>query len=163
VEHGRPPEPRSAKGTPLLAGMFVVLREVLDAIGGYDERLSYSENTDLSFRIDDELRARGLDVAFVERPLVVVHRGQNRSTRYPPDVYRTSAEVMLEKHRDRFRERPDIEANYRAIAGFNSLVMADRARARRHLKRAVRLAPFRWQYAVRLLQSYFPARLVRLR
>jgi glycosyltransferase involved in cell wall biosynthesis len=163
MAQGQPAEQRAASGTPLLAGMFVVLREILDAIGGYDERLSYSENTDLSYRIDDELSARGLDVDFVERPLVVIHRREDRSKRYSPAVYRSAAEVMLEKHRDRFRESPSIEANYRAIAGFNSLAMADRAQARRHLKRAVRLTPRRWRYSARLLQSYLPARLMRPR
>lgn len=146
-----------ARNSPLLAGTFVVRRDLISAVGGYDEKLAYSENTDLGLRLEEAIRSRELSVQYVEIPLVSVNHDQSRSIKYPPAVLRDSAEVMLEKHRERFSYSSHLEAVYEAIAGYNSLVMGETMRARRHLAQAVRLAPSNLRYWARLLQTYLPA------
>jgi len=84
---------------PLLAGTFVVRTLVFAEIGGYEERLRFSENTDLAIRLLDgrsplqcvEVR----DVAMITRPF---HAPALRATKYSEQIVE-AAELFLGEHR----------------------------------------------------------------
>lgn len=141
----------------LLAGSFIVSRELFDSIGGYDERFRYSENTDLWLRLRHELDRRKLVSASVEHSLLHVHRHGDgtRGTKFGYEALRDAAELMLAKHTEVMS--PKARASYAAVAGVNNLRLGERRRARAQLRRATRLSPRRLRYWLRLAQTYAPS------
>lgn len=138
-----------------LPGLFVVRREVFEAVGGYDEQLRFSENTDLGFRLTDETAARGLTSVAMRQVLIDVHLPTGgRSQSFDHCRVWSAAERMLEKHADRLKASPRHLGSWHAIAGVNALACGERGRARHHLRHAVRLAPRAPRYWARLAQAY---------
>jgi glycosyltransferase involved in cell wall biosynthesis len=142
--------------SPFLAGLFIVRRELFDAVGGYDETMRRSENTDLGFRVLDETYRRGFEATSVSFALVTFHRSSHQAAKYSPAVRRESAETMLRKHDQRFARSPHVAASFHAIAGLAALRQGDNRGARSHLWAAVRLSPRRWRYWARLVQACGP-------
>ena len=142
-------------GSPLLAGTFVVARPLFQRLGGYDEQLAYSENTDLDIRLHAALDGGRGRIALVPTPLIVRHMdGTRRSDKYGNAALRDAAERLLDKHRARLSD--EATASFSAVAGVNSLRLGEPKRARPYLATAVRLAPTRWRYGVRYLQTFLP-------
>lgn len=149
---GAPPEP------VFLAGLFMVRRTLFDSIGGYDESMARSENTDLGFRLMDAVEERGLAVATTDEVLVTLYRAVQQSAKYSASTRQNAAEAMIRKHGERFARDRATASSYYAIAGLSALRNRDKPAARRHLRSAVRLKPARWRYWARLLQAELPPR-----
>ncbi|WP_051062259.1 glycosyltransferase family 2 protein [Ilumatobacter nonamiensis] len=150
-------EPLNAMGGPFLAGLFAVDRSLFEEVGGYDERLAYSENTDLGFRLERALSEKGLAPYIVDGFFVDVRRDDGpREIRYGNSVIRDAAERVLDKHAGHITD--NATARFSAVAGVQNIALGERRRARVHLRRAVQLAPRNWRYRARLVQSYLPQR-----
>ena len=101
----------SLYSSSMLAGSFAVQRDLLDEVGGYDEQLDFSENTDLLFRVDDVLRRRGTDDAVVVVDHIGLHymRRGDAATRYRSSRIRASRR-LLATHRDRLEREPQLHS-----------------------------------------------------
>jgi hypothetical protein len=81
-----------------------------------------------------------------------------RSNAAEPARLRDAAELFIEKHGTRLSENPATLASFHAIAGYNSLLLGERTRARSHLAIALALSPRRLKTRLRLWQTYLPRR-----
>ncbi|MEM8619396.1 MAG: glycosyltransferase family A protein [Actinomycetota bacterium] len=142
--------------TALLPGAFAVSRPLFTQVGGYDEEFTHSENTDLWMRLRDVLSPQNTPVAYIDQPLARRYRpAAATATKYGHAALVDASERLLTKHGASMST--EAIASHSAVAGYNSLALGQRQRAKQHLKRAVRLTPYRWRYLVRLAQAYVPA------
>jgi hypothetical protein len=142
---------------PYLAGTFMVRRDLFAEVGGYDEELTYSENTELALRLIPACLARGLAIRAVPEPLVDLH--SNR----PPGFDRralelglASSERVLARHDARLARDRRVYALFHATAGVRAARLGELACARTHFLTAVRAQPANWRHAARLLLASCP-------
>ncbi|MGI9607425.1 MAG: glycosyltransferase family 2 protein [Acidimicrobiales bacterium] len=136
-----------------LAGAFAIRRTLFDEVGGYCDGLAFAENTDLALRVAARNERRRVRTAIDPTPHVNI---VVRDGRYDPVVQLESAEAILELHSDRLDLEPKLRSNYEAIAGVAAHRLGDRARARDHLRAAVRSHPSRLKHHARLARAVLP-------
>lgn len=142
-----------------LAGTYAVRRSLLRSIGGFDEELSYSENTELGFRLVDACRRRGLKVAAIDRALIRYHRRETLLSEIEGLSRRRLAAVtrILQRHGEVLREDRRTYGSYCRIGGVAAARLGDCHRARQLFLKAVRTSPWDWralgQTALTLLPS----------
>jgi glycosyltransferase involved in cell wall biosynthesis len=98
------PSSEGAGGT-FLSGTFAIHRDILEAVGGFDESLWWGENTELGWRLRDECDRRGLVFKRVEEELIEISRpgsALGRSRMYA-ERRAAAARQILAKHESRFR------------------------------------------------------------
>lgn len=139
-----------------LAGTFAVERSILAEVGGYADEIRVSHQTELLLRVLPQLKRRGGEAAFVDRPLVVIERREqkDRPMSQPADLLE-GAEYLIARHGTLLAAAPSTLANYHAVAGVSAVQLGQSTRARRHFLRALRLNP-RAKHGARLAVSLVP-------
>lgn len=127
-----------------LAGTFAVDREVLIAVGGYDEEIRVSHQTELMMRVIPELQRRSLRCTSTDDVVATIERRsmEDRPLSQPVDLLH-GAQHMIDRHGDALALRPSELASYHAIAGNSAARLGKSGEARAHFLRAWRLEPFR--------------------
>ena len=141
------------------AGTLAVRRSLFLAVGGYDERLAFAENTELALRLVPACLEGGLEVATVVEPLVTYHRRPGSSgDRSRAAAVRAASERILERHGQRMRDvQPVAYADYRGVAAVAAARLGDVAAARRHLIAGLRQRPTHWRHYPRLALTLVPS------
>jgi len=140
-----------------LAGSYALDRRLFLAAGGFDPRLRFSENTELSLRLAEALglaaEGRGGPdrIACDAEPLVVYELGSAPASPAGWTDRLEAAEAILRRHGETFRTRsPATYLTYHGIAGVNAARLGELRRARRHfsvaqgLRRGTLLNQLRW-------------------
>lgn len=97
-----------------LCGVFCVRRMLALRIGGYDEQLRFSENTEFGLRLMNE--HAGAQLAYIEKALVRLERTGIAETEYRYRKSRAAAvERILSKHSTLFDRFPAQRQTYHAI------------------------------------------------
>ena len=148
--------PTAPYGTPstdglFLAGTFAVRRAIFDASGGYDEKITYGENTELSFRLNPLSPQR----VFSNEPRLRINQLASRDSVAPQKI-RASISHMLVKHRELFSRQPHILFLYLSNLGVACLRLRLTAEARAHFFKAWKMRPLFWKAAFRLALSCAP-------
>lgn len=160
LERGSLPRMKSPRTKPaeprFLAGLFMVRREFLEAIGGYDETLLHSENTDLGYRLMEYIGSTNGRVRVTQDSLVTIRRDEPRRDKYPARLKWSTAEALLAKNPHWYSRYPSRAGTYHAIAGYSALQLGDTQAARHHLNRAVRLSPYMARYWLLWLRTWSP-------
>jgi hypothetical protein len=114
-----------------LAGTLFVRRNVFWAIGGYDERLKYSENSDLTWRLGDYCLASGLTVLRDEEPRIRIRQSENERERLRSygSARVDAARHLLSTHRERFLHDPIGRADYWRIVAHDEFARGRVGRA----------------------------------
>jgi glycosyltransferase involved in cell wall biosynthesis len=129
--------------SPLLAGAFAIRRSLFAAVGGYDEALAYSENTELAWRVRSHLDRPGA-IEAIEEPVVIVHNRARRAherSRYDA-AKRILALRSYEMEADgNPRAAREFRGNYLCIAAVSAAELGKRAEAAALVTRAVASEP----------------------
>jgi glycosyltransferase involved in cell wall biosynthesis len=134
-----------------LSGSFAVRTEIARAVGGYDETLSFGENTDFILRVADECRRSGFEVANTNSVLSIYHRTTSDDRRY--DARRLDAAMHL-LERGRFDlELPSERAKLHAIAAVTAARLGRYRLSVRHAALAALTEPRRLRHYARLALS----------
>lgn len=145
-------------------GTFSVRRSVLAAIGGYDDSLEFSENSELALRLLPDCARRHRTVASVEEPLIRHYRRPltDKVTADSANARLLAAQRILQRHGERYR-RHNVRglANYLAIAGVNAHRIGRGREGRAYLLAAVRTRPTDWRHWSRFALSLVPPIAVR--
>jgi hypothetical protein len=127
-----------------LAGTFAVRRSVFQAVGGYDCRLEYSENTELAIRLAIHCERHGLSFATVDMPLVSIETRPVSNGRPQFRARLDAAELMLRQYGDRYRSaRRSFHASLRGVAAVNAARLGLSTLAIRHSMAATAADPTR--------------------
>ena len=101
-----------------LAGSFAVRRSVFDAVGGYDEAIAFSENTELALRLTRWCDANRRRVVAVPVPVVRIHRRDRlqRRARYA-EARLAAVERLFAQHGEAIARDDALAADYARVAG----------------------------------------------
>ncbi|HXY91305.1 MAG TPA: glycosyltransferase family 2 protein [Acidimicrobiia bacterium] len=157
------------RGRGFLPGAFAIAADEFWAVGGYDERLRYSENTELGWRVKQSLLARGEEIGLVAEAMVL--RFTQAERQYDRARY-DAARWMLE-HPDRTLESEVAgvgpprrrRSTYQAIVAVNAAALGRRREALRFACAAIANDPgslARYRNLLHVLRlSVWPQRRVR--
>lgn len=153
VQCGLNPSDDTVGASKLLAAGFALTRDLFTAVGGYDERLTHSENLDLGLRLCDHLSASPSGAVRQVHHVVAdvqVEQSRSRITRYGTATGEAAA-LLLERHAARFARDPDAEAGFQRILSRYRRLERNHRRSRRAAWRALRLDrkdPRSWKVAI---------------
>lgn len=126
----------------LLAGSYLVRRDVFQAAGSFDSRLMFAENQDLALRIGPACADLSLGTAVAPDPIVIIHNDRNtKAFGHYSEARERAITILLMKYAEQLREANDIEAQWWRIVAMCRLHQVKRAESRRALLRAVRSQP----------------------
>lgn len=135
------------------AGTFAVRASAFSAIGGYAERLRFSENTELALRLTARCRDERWTITVVSETLLTWNVRDQWD--YPPQLLLDATSYIIEKHRAALATDRTLLADYEAICGVNAARLGQLRVARRHLAGAFRAKPSR-RAAGRLAAAIIP-------
>jgi glycosyltransferase involved in cell wall biosynthesis len=145
-----PAEPKDTARwvSQFLAGTYAIERGLFLALGGFEESLTFGEQTELAIRIWRRCTEGSLSVELCRQVLIRNHwRGPDE--RYG-DARRRAAEYFLSRHADVFKKSRTGRATLLGLLGVLEAKAGDLRQARRHLWRAWLARPWDSKSAVRL-------------
>jgi len=144
--------------TLFLAGCYAVRRTLLLEVAGFDERLNYSENTDLGFRLLRACKRAGLRTSATDKVLVTSNRPHlsrhTTATRLEHQI--AAVRILMDKHADMFGCDPGSAADYLAVAGVAAARLGHLSEARGFFRQAIRRHPRRTANYARLVAALSP-------
>jgi glycosyltransferase involved in cell wall biosynthesis len=126
-----------------LTGSFVIQKTLFKKLGGYDEKLFYSETSDLFLRLRMDKKIQMTEVRVVKNAgvhIAVVDR-QMRKLHYSEKKYR-SVKYFLEKHRGFFESSTKDFVNFKRLHAFSALQNSKYDDAAGRLKEIVVRTPY---------------------
>jgi len=143
-----------------LAGTFAARRQLFIEVGGYEESLAFSENTELALRLIPICRRRGWPVQYIEQPLVSVCRRQRNGSHLMASF--EAAKFLLETHGERLARNSRVLSDYLAIAGVGAVRFASRGEALGWFAKAIRARPQRIKNYLRWVAARSPSLAARI-
>jgi glycosyltransferase involved in cell wall biosynthesis len=134
-----------------LAGMFMVRKQHLLSAGCYDEFLTYSENTELSWRLKPFLVKK----FFLDVPLLEVNQSFSRPSASAGNLY-LSFRRIIERHAAFMEANPPIHFLYLNNLGVASLRLSKVGEARIYFLRALGLRHYALTTWTRLFIAFLP-------
>ncbi|MGM0944153.1 MAG: glycosyltransferase family 2 protein [Bacteroidota bacterium] len=132
-----------------LAGSVLLKKSVFDTVGGYDENLRFSENTELFYRIH-LLSVKSSQVSHISIDYYNSKAGGSKNTQ---NILHGLL-YMLDKHKDTLS--PHIKFLYHQSAGVIYIRSRDYSVARKQLIQALQFKPWKLSTWVRLGLTFFP-------
>ncbi len=133
-----------------LAGSFLLRREVFEKVGGYDERLRFSENTELFYRLNQEgIRSKVISWISVE-----YHESQGGGSKNLQNTLE-GLELILDKHRSTLSTH--VKHLYHQTLGVIYLRFRQFGPARSNFLQALRYKPWKPATLARWILTFFPA------
>lgn len=141
--------PESAEKVIPLSGTYSIKKDVFLKIGGFDESLRYSENSELFLR----LRSKRIRILPISIEFLVYNASENGGSRNRESQI-LSIRRILEIHENNLSKKEKI--TYLQILGVLYLRKNCFKDAKTAIFKAIQLEPFRLKNWIRLLLSQFP-------
>ena len=134
-----------------LTGSFAIAKNVFIKIGGYDEKLNYSENSDLFLRIrlGTEINMDDITTTKIAGVCIVKENGEVRKSRYNLKKYQ-SIKYFLNKHKVFFKESKKDFINFQSVLAFSAFQINKYKEARMALLKII----FRYPLSVKTYFQY---------
>lgn len=135
-----------------LGGSMLARRTALLQIGGFDEDLACSHQTDLILRLLESVDENTHRVESVAVPLVAIERRPpSQHWRSDPRVLFEGTTQILDRHADALRRDPTLLSSYELVAAVASAKAGDMKRARQYIRRPIRRDPSNWSNYLRFV------------
>lgn len=141
--------PEKGKFHSFIPGSFILRKELFEAVGGYDENLKFSENTELFHRI----KLRGEEIGIIQKPTVVYHNHSDGESKNLKNMIDSLLHI-LKRHQETLSIN-EIRL-YNQIIGVNALRFQEFKLAQKHLLKAYLIEPLKLDTLGRLIISYIP-------
>jgi glycosyltransferase involved in cell wall biosynthesis len=133
-----------------LAGTFAARADLLRSVGGFDERLACSENTDVGLRLLTGLVERDLEIRSSARPCVRLElRPATDQPSVNPAVLFYGTRVLLNNHRERLARDAHGRAVLNGVLGVSAARLGRWHDARSALFTSVRAEPLQLRHWLR--------------
>ncbi len=136
-----------------LTGSFCIRSEVIGQIGGYDENLSYGENTELGFRLKEAI---GNDYGIIDQVLLYVYQEKNNRMSNQPNNVINSISYVLEKHQSYFDMNKHSKYHYLNTLGVSYCRIGNWQAARITFYQSVKIRPTALKGHLRMLCTFIP-------
>lgn len=140
---------QSAKGPIALSGTYVIRRDLFLEIGGFDEQLTFSENSELIFRI----KLKGIDPVIISEVMLKYYPSESGGSRNMEGQVASLIRIC-EKHKSNLTSKEMF--TYKNILGVLNLRLKKYKVARSDFFRAVSIYPLHPVAWGRLILSVFP-------
>lgn len=134
---------------PTLPGTYIIKKEAFDQLGGFDENLSYSENTELFFRIDQIKVSKKL-LSFIS---LKYHESAYGGSKNHLNKANSLAHI-LKKH-DQYLSK-HVKRLFNQIIGVSYLRLGNYIAARTYLRKAYSFSYLELKTLGRCVLAYFP-------
>ncbi len=140
-----------------VAGTFAVQSALLNAIGGYDERMTCSHQTELWLRLVPVLLDRQLSIRSTDRVLVSLEwrEPHNRPLSDPAALYQ-GTRLLLDTHRDKVSRDPRGRAVLNGVLGVSAARLGHWPQARAALLTSARAQPWSARRWLRVVVTFCP-------
>lgn len=147
-----------------LAGSWAMRRDVLSAVGGYDEQVLASHQHELFMRAVPFCVAKSLDVLSTSRAVAQIHRSApgERLRNHPDRLYSTDVHLLKVHGARLLRTDPAVYAGFASSAGVAAMKLGLTAEGRRYLWKAVRADTANHRGWWRLAAALCPASIRRM-
>ena len=149
--------PRSGTMSPYLAGTWAIRRTLFEQLGGYDERLRFSENTELLLRA----QLTNCVTASIDQVKITYYPSASGGSRNLENRV-LSCLLMLEKHKFYFQDNPRVKRLFLRMAGVALIQLGRPAEARKLLWQSWVIAPWEIKAILRLVITLGPKFLSRM-
>jgi glycosyltransferase involved in cell wall biosynthesis len=139
--------------TLFLPGSFLVERQLLLDVGGFDEQLRFSENTELGIRLEQECQRRALRIEATDEALITMDRSASGDAK-PWRL--ASIERILDVHGAYFQAHPAKHAQWLGLAAVESARHGRRWRSIRYATMSALRSPRDRRSWARLAGSLLP-------
>lgn len=140
---------QSAKGPIALSGTYVIRRDLFLEMGGFDEQLTFSENSELFFRIN----LKGIAPIIISEMMLKYYPSESGGSRNVEGQI-ASLNRICEKHQSNLTSKEKF--TYRNILGVLNLRLKKYKVARSDFFKAVSIYPLHPSAWARLVLSVFP-------
>jgi glycosyltransferase involved in cell wall biosynthesis len=140
-----------------LAGAFAVRSDLVEEIGGFDERMTCSHQHELWLRLLPVLQERGLEVRHTDE--IGVHLEVRAPTDRPlsdPMALTIGTRRLLEKHRETYALHPRSRANLYGVLGVSAARLERWSDARSALLSSAKAEPSNLRRWIRLSGAVVP-------
>lgn len=134
-----------------IPGSFCLKRELFESVGGYDPILSYSENTELSFR----LKQKGLKEKFISACNLLYEVSEDGLSRNWLNRKKAMLHI-IKKHSNMFVQNKQLKKRYLTIAGVSAIHCSSTLEARRIFKETFFEFPCSFGLLIRYVVTFFP-------
>jgi hypothetical protein len=134
-----------------IPGTFCIRNDLFFKAGGYDESMTYGENTELKFRIN-KLHPR---FAFTDKIGVLYYQSKAGGSKNLKNIIASNTH-MINKHSDIFTNRPLLMMKYRRAIAVAQFKCGQYAEARKEMWRACLAYPYQMKNYLRLLSYFLP-------
>lgn len=141
-----------------LAGAFAVRSDLVRELGGFEERMTCSHQTEFWLRLVPLLERQGLGVGTADEIRVALEvRPPDDRVMSNPKALITGTEVLLEKHEKVYADHRDSRADLLGVVGVSHARLGHWRRARSALFRSAKDDPMNLRRWMRLLAATVPA------
>lgn len=141
--------PKEGELIPFLVGCFILKRSIFNSIKGFDEKLRFSENTELLHRI----KLSEYKIKTIQKPTLIYNSHPHGGSKNLKNM-NDSLSHILKIHKKTLTS--DEKRLYYQIMGVNSLRFQEFPSARKNLLTAYSLKLWRIDTLARLIISYLP-------
>ncbi len=133
-------------------GSFFVRRKIFEEIAGYDPELRAGQHTELGLRIMHQHDLVRSNLAFVDKPLILVHKAGNNRIRNDHEAIYQGILYFLTKHQDLMGTMPRIRHTYLSNAAYRAHLLGKRKEAIQLMWEAIQTMPWHWKNTPRLIR-----------
>ena len=134
-----------------LAGAFCVKKQIFNSVGCYDEVLKYGENTELGFRIKQEITSK----VFIENSNLIYNSSLNGGSKNIQNTF-TANSYILKKHKMLFKKSPVLHYNYLSVLGVASAKLNKFSEAKIYFIHSLKIRPLKPISWARLVLVFIP-------
>lgn len=134
---------------PFIPGSFILKKALFDRVGGYDEKLKFSENTELFHRVS----LANAMMEIIPKPTVIYYNNAEGASKNLRNMTESLIHI-LKKHQDTLSKNE--KRLFNQIIAVNALRFKEFANARKYLLTAYLIYPWKVKTLARLIISYLP-------
>ena len=137
-------------------GVFMMLKEIFEAIGGFDPLLRSGQHTEMSFRLIPYLESRNIRIVNIMEPLIKIHLHDGPRIRHNADAIFHGAVRILDRHTTLFEKNKRQYIVFLSMAGVSAVRTKRYNEAKKLFLKAAQQQPGRIFLWLRWMVSYFP-------
>lgn len=144
------PSPKNNSKGIYYAGSWAMKTTVFFEIGMYDEKMKYSENTDIRLK----LIQKGFSMGFIKNPNFIYYQNLIGGSKNELNKI-LSNEYLIEKHKQFFIQRPHLFQTFLQLIAISCFKLEQYSKARKIIIKAWKVNPINVKIFIRLLSMHF--------